>query len=162
MKITNLTKLIIRFLGGGKIDFPTSNLREVEIEPFDGESGNEGSGNNDELISNTKMAFANFLNRDIGEGSSYTKDDVELPDKYIYVDSNNKEIYEIYPCGAGMAFPLYLKNRNLNENNIVLSIGGLTLYENARITNLDTIPSDFTNRTSLNLIDYHYFRANLI
>lgn len=39
MKITNLTKLIIRFLGGGIINFPTKHLKEIEIEPFDGEGG---------------------------------------------------------------------------------------------------------------------------
>ncbi len=105
--------------------------------------------------------FANLLNRDLEEGSPlYTEDDVELPDKYIYIDGFNKEVYEIDPRGVSTAFPLYLKNRNLNENNIILSVGGLILYKDARITNTDTIPSEFTNRTSLNLSDYFYCRSN--
>lgn len=158
MKITNLTKLIIRFLGGGKIDFPTSNLREVEIEPFDGEGGSEESGNNDELISNTKKMFANFVNNHLKEDPPlYTEDDVELPDKYIYINNTDKEIYEVSPRAGSMAMPLYLKNRDLNENKIIITGSSPELSVDERRINIDIIFSDFTNKSSLNLSDYIFY-----
>lgn len=73
MKITNLTKLIIRFLGGGKIDFPTNNLREVEIEPFDGEGGET-------------MDFKTYCDTIIRNyliDSNIDVEDVVMPDIYI-------------------------------------------------------------------------------
>lgn len=48
MKVTKLTKLLISFMGGGKIDFPTRHLRDVEIEG-DGLDGGGGQEEVDEI-----------------------------------------------------------------------------------------------------------------
>ena len=42
MKITNIKKLWIKFIGGGLIKFPHENLREVEIEGDGAEDGGDG------------------------------------------------------------------------------------------------------------------------
>lgn len=162
MKLTNLSKLLIKFIGGGLVNFPTRYLKEVEVEAEGGENDGGGSGNNDdELISNAKMAFANFVNNDLEEDPPlYTEDDVELPDKYIYINDTDKEIYEVGPYGGKVAIPLYLKNRNLTENNIVLYPGGPGLSKDNRKLNLDTMISDLTNKTSLNLSDYIWYRPD--
>lgn len=43
MKIQNPLKLIIKFIGGGVIKFPTKHLRWIDVEPINS-SNNEGTG----------------------------------------------------------------------------------------------------------------------
>ena len=89
MKITNLTKLIIRFLGGGKIDFPTSNLREVEIEPFDG-----GASDDD----NNKIYFP-YWSKPVGFVLSYDffHSNIEYDDNSgeVLVNDDNIVVYPL-------------------------------------------------------------------
>ena len=47
MKFTNISKLLIKFIGGGLVNFPTRYLKEVEVEAEGGE--NDGGGNSDNL-----------------------------------------------------------------------------------------------------------------
>lgn len=49
MKVTKLTKLLISFMGGGKIDFPTRHLRDVEIEGDGLDGGGGGQEETDEI-----------------------------------------------------------------------------------------------------------------
>lgn len=161
MKITNLTKLIIRFLGGGKIDFPTSNLREVEIEPFDNEGSSEESGNNDELILKTKQLIADYGSKTFNGGAhKYVADNVELPDFYIYFDRDNKILYD---CSIEMSYidpqliPVYLNSRNIGEDSIIISNNGYYSLANIPATPLNffisTLPEGTVNKISFNVDD---------
>ena len=63
MKFTNIKQLIIKFMGGGIINFPTRFLRWVKIEgnidgSDDGGDGGGGSGGDDEIVD----AFSLFPN----------------------------------------------------------------------------------------------------
>lgn len=49
MKVTKLTKLLISFMGGGKIDFPTRHLKEVEINGDGLDGGGGGQEETDEV-----------------------------------------------------------------------------------------------------------------
>lgn len=51
MKVTNIKKLWIKFIGGGLINFPHENLREVEI---DGDGLDGGGGGQEEEIDEVK------------------------------------------------------------------------------------------------------------
>lgn len=161
MKLTNLSKLLIKFIGGGLVNFPTRYLKEVEVEAEGGESDGEGSENNDELISNTKKIYASYINViNGGETLSYTEDNVELPDKYISVDETAKEIYEAGSY-CGLTTALYLKNRSLNDNNIVANISNRPiLYKNASIKDSNILTQNYINKTSINLDDYIVFSNN--
>lgn len=67
MKFTNISKFIIRFMGGGKINFPFNHLKEVEINgDSDGESG-EGADSSENVIDLIRnLYYTNKkINRDI-------------------------------------------------------------------------------------------------
>lgn len=164
MKFTNLSKLLIKFIGGGLVNFPTRYLKEVEVEAEGGENDGGGSGNNDdELISNTKKIYASYVNGHSGEETPlYTEDNVELPDKYICVDQTAKEIYEVGSY-CGLASPLYLKNRSLNDNNIIADNRNRPiLYKDATIMNANILLQNFINKSSINLDDYINFSVTPI
>lgn len=88
MKFTNLSKLLIKFIGGGKIDFPTNNLREVEIEPFDG-----GASDDD----NNKIYFP-YWSKPIGFvlSNDFFNSNIEYDDNSGEVLVNNDNIV-VYP-----------------------------------------------------------------
>lgn len=162
MKFTNLSKLLIKFIGGGLVNFPTRYLKEVELEGEGGESEGGESGNDDELISNTKKIFAAYVNAGNQGETSYTEDNVELPDKYIAVNGTTKEIYEVASC-CGIAAPLYLKNRSLNDNNIIINTSNNpALYKVESILDANVLVQNFINKTSLNLNDYISFKPKSI
>lgn len=59
MKVTNIKKLWIKFIGGGLIKFPHENLREVEIEG----DGLDGGGGGQEEVDVVKQYIDNFANK---------------------------------------------------------------------------------------------------
>lgn len=134
MKFTNLTKLIIRFLGGGKIDFPTSNLREVEIEPFDseGSGGNENSGEFD--LDAFKQDIVDNINKFVDD--PITTDNIIMPDAFIIdknfnyneqlppdlVDTDLTQFLASYCVGITNVTPIYLED-SLVDNNDNLYFG---------------------------------------
>lgn len=100
MKVTKLTKLLISFMGGGKIDFPTRHLRDVEIEG----DGLDGGGGGQEEVDVVKQYIDNVvLNlKESNHESDYVdlikyKTDLniapvpisEIPEKYLIGDINN-------------------------------------------------------------------------
>lgn len=59
MKIQNPTKLDIFFQGGGIIKFPVKNLKQIDIEPIDG----DGGGSDEEPAELTKLdVIKNYVN----------------------------------------------------------------------------------------------------
>lgn len=100
MKITKLTKLLISFMGGGKIDFPTRHLREVEIEGDDLDGGGGGQEEVDVVKQHIDNVVLNIKESNY-EGyyvnSVKYKTDLniapvpisEIPKEYIIGDINN-------------------------------------------------------------------------
>ena len=167
MKFTNISKFIIKFMGGGKINFPFNHLKEVEVEAEGGESDGGGSEDNDELLLKTKQLIADYGSKTFGNGThEYVADDVELPDAYIYFDSNNLILYDcdleaIYINGQPL-IPIYLKSRNIKEDSIIFrGQTGCSLRSNVLDTPLDLIISKFpegtVNNISININDYIAF-----
>ncbi len=54
MKVQNPTKLDIFFKGGGIIKFPVQNLKQIDIEPIDGDGGSSDGGDGED---NSEEAF---------------------------------------------------------------------------------------------------------
>ena len=167
MKFTNLSKLWIKFIGGGLVNFPTRYLKEVEVEAEGGESDGEGSGNNDELLLKTKQLIADYGSKTFGSGTDkYTVDNVELPDAYIYFDDVGGILYDcsleaVYISGQPL-IPLYLKSRNIKQDSIVFrGKMGCSLRSNVLDTPLDliigTFPDGTVNNISININDYIAF-----
>lgn len=170
MKITNLTKLIIRFLGGGKIDFPTSNLREVEIEPFDseGSGGNENAGGFD--LDTFKQNIVDTFNKAVG--GSITTDNIIMPDAFIIdknfnfneprpfdlVDADLTQFLASYCLGIPNVHPIYLED-SLVDNNSNLYFGiygtGYALRDRSQFNtrDFDNLP-DNSYDGDLNLSNY--------
>lgn len=179
MKITNLTKLIIRFLGGGKIDFPTSNLREVEIEPFDseGSGGNENSGEFD--LDTFKQNIVDTYNKAVGD--SITIDNIIIPDAFIIdknfnfneqlppdlVDADLTQFLASYCLGIPNVTPIYLED-SLVDNNSNLYFGiygtGYAIRDRSQFNtrDFDSLP-DNSYDGDLDLSNYVYlFNMGLI
>ena len=100
MKVTNIKKLWIKFIGGGLIKFPHENLREVKIEG----DGLDGGGGGQEEVDIVKQHIDNVvLNlKESNHESDYVdlvkyKTDLnispvpfsEIPKEYIIGDINN-------------------------------------------------------------------------
>lgn len=85
MKFTNISKFIIKFMGGGKINFPFNHLKEVEINgDNDGESG-EGGGSSENVI-------------DLIRNLYYTNENINR-DTWPFDDLSSKEyVEEEYDC----------------------------------------------------------------
>lgn len=167
MKFTNLSKLLIKFIGGGLVNFPTRYLKEVEVEAEGGESDGGGSGNDDELLLKSKQLIADYCSKTFGDGTSkYTADDVELPDFYIYFDTNNKILYD---CSLEMCWidpqiiPVYLNSRNIGEDSIIINDRCSYSLANILATPLSlfisSLPEGTVNKISLNIDDYIIFQG---
>ncbi len=100
MKFTNVTQLIIKFMGGGLINFPTRFLRWVKIngDTDDSDDGGGGSGNN----SNTFFQLATIQpNRYMvvpPDGDTLALIDIENLDLNTFIDynENSKDIAFFY------------------------------------------------------------------
>lgn len=161
MKFTNLSKLLIKFIGGGLVNFPTRYLKEVEVEAEGGESDGEGSGNDNELLLKTKQLIADYGSKTFQGGThEYVADDVELPDFYIYFDTDNKILYD---CSIEMCYinpqliPVYLNSRNIAEDSIIISSNGRYSSSNAPTRSLSSfigiLPEGIVNKISFNIDD---------
>lgn len=170
MKFTNLSKLLIKFIGGGLVNFPTRYLKEVEVEAEGGESDGEGSGNNDELLLKTKQIIADYASAHLGNGTQeYVADNVELPDFYIYFDRDNKILYD---CNLEISYidprliPVYLNSRNIGEDSIIIADDGKYSSANIPATPLSlfisSLPEGTVNKISLNADDYIIFEKLII
>lgn len=108
MKVTKLTKLLISFMGGGKIDFPTRHLREVEIEGDGLDGGGGGQEETDEVkiyldelatrvksskdyVSSYDMALNSFIPKEIIEGEDGFEDIINSSKEQgkVQGDTNN-------------------------------------------------------------------------
>lgn len=161
MKFTNISKLLIKFIGGGLVNFPTRYLKEVEVEAEDGENDGGGSGNNDELLLKTKQLIADYGSKTFRGGThEYTVDDVELPDFYIYFDTDNKILYD---CSIEMCYldpqliPVYLNSRNIAEDSIIITDHNSYSLANILATPLNLfisrLPEGTVNKISFNVDD---------
>lgn len=161
MKLTNLSKLLIKFIGGGLVNFPTRYLKEVEVEAEGGESDSGGSGNDNELLLKTKQLIADYGSKTFRGGThKYVADDVELPDFYIYFDGNDKILYE---CSIEMSYinhqliPVYLKSRNIGEDSIIITNNNRYSSSNAPTKSLSSFignaPEGIVNKITFNIDD---------
>lgn len=161
MKLTNLSKLLIKFIGGGLVNFPTRYLKEVEVEAEGGENDGGGSGNNDKLLLKTKQLIADYASKNFRGGThEYVADDVELPDFYIYFDSNDKILYD---CSIEMCYldpqliPVYLNSRNIAEDSIIITDHNSYSSSNATTSSLSSfigkLPEGIVNKISFNIDD---------
>lgn len=166
MKLTNLSKLLIKFIGGGLVNFPTRYLKEVEVEAEGGENDGGGSENDDELLLKTKQIIADYASVHLGNGTQeYVADDVKLPDFYIYFDRNNKILYD---CNLEISYidlqllPVYLRSRNIAEDSIIITSNGYSLA-NIPATPLNlfisTLPEGTVNKISFNVDDYIIYQG---
>lgn len=84
MKITKLTKLLISFMGGGKIDFPTRHLRDVEIEG----DGLDGGGGGQEETDEVKIYLDELATKVKSSGSDeYEMTLMSLASKEEYIEN---------------------------------------------------------------------------
>lgn len=161
MKFTNLSKLLIKFIGGGLVNFPTRYLKEVELEAEGGENDGGGSGNDNELLLKTKQFIADYGSKTFGDGTKeYTSDNVELPDFYIYFDRDDKILYE---CSIEMCYvnpqiiPVYLNSRNIGEDSIIITDRYHYSLSNTPTESLSsfisTLPEGTVNKISFNIDD---------
>ena len=168
MKFTNLSKLLIKFIGGGLVNFPTRYLKEVEVEAEGGESDGGGSGNNDELLLKTKQIIADYATDLFGnQETPYTTDNVELPDAYIYFDGNNNILYdgslELIGCSSGYITPVYLNSRNIPKNSVIidshLQYAKSSLIGTPLSLFISNLPEGTVNKISFNADDYIIFEG---
>lgn len=98
MKITKLTKLLISFMGGGKIDFPTRHLKEVEIngDGLDGGGGGQEETDEvktylDELATKVKSSKDYAFSYDMALNSFTPKEIIEGEDGFEDIINSFKE-----------------------------------------------------------------------
>lgn len=155
MKFTNISKFIIKFMGGGKINFPFNYLKEVEINgDNDGESegGNENTGGFD--LDTFKQNIVDIYNKDAD--TPITTDNIIMPDAFVSFDEQQgatdvdlMQFLSSSSIGLLTVLPLYLKdsfdNRNLyfglKGNSYTLAFYGG--FDNQK--NFDNIPDEFYN-----------------
>lgn len=129
MKFTNISKFIIKFMGGGKINFPFNHLKEVEINgDNDGEGGGgEDSGEFD--LDTFKQDIVDIYNK--FADTPITTDNVIIPDAFImnknlsydetpqapdFVDTDLTQFLASFCCNVPNVVPLYLKDSFDNRN----------------------------------------------
>lgn len=174
MKFTNISKFIIKFMGGGKINFPFNYLKEVEINgDNDGESGgNENSGGFD--LDTFKQNIVDTYNK-IAE-ASITKDNIVMPDAFIIdknfsrdndrppislSDTDLTQFLASYLLNVNNVYPLYLKDTLIdNDSNNYFGFIDNTIYfdhygEFQRVENFDNMP-DNAYDGNLDLSNYVY------
>lgn len=160
MKFTNISKFIIKFMGGGKINFPFNYLKEVEINgDNDGESGgSENSGGFD--LDTFKQNIVDTYNKKAE--TPITKDNIIMPDAFImnenfsyseehlsphFVDTDLTEFLASCCLGIPNVYPLYVKD-SFDENNVYFGIYGQDPYRLAHHTefrtqiNFDNMPDN--------------------
>lgn len=157
MKFTNLSKLLIKFIGGGLVNFPTRYLKEVELEAEGGESDGGGSGNDDELVLHTKEVIANRYQVEI--------DDVKLPEHYVVFKRSENRLIEVskeiaFFEGnlADTVIAIYSKDTVITKNSVAAHAKtGLGFVEESVTLNKFIDFSTVKNETSLNLDDYVFY-----
>lgn len=80
MKIEHITKLIIKFIGGGIVNFPTRFLKWIKVESCDCDGGGDDEGGDDGDDSQDTVALEDFNSfyisvRDDNYANTYQVDD---------------------------------------------------------------------------------------
>lgn len=131
MKFTNISKFIIKFMGGGKINFPFNYLKEVEIN---GDNDGEGGGGEDSEgfdLDTFKQNIVDIYNKTAD--TPITTDNIIMPDAFVMgepVSSDEQQGTTYHVVDADLmkflssacissfnVIPIYLKD-SLNENNV--------------------------------------------
>ena len=165
MKIQNPTKLDILFKGGGIIKFPVQNLKQIDIEPIDG----DGGGNDEESPAElTKLdVLKNYVNLlyeryniefDVVEETS-SGDEEEVFDEN---DNPTGEIITItmknYTFVPKTSVPIVYLNKNSSGSISKNGSDGLTLQNtdssDLSENGISKIILDDTELTIQQLIDY--------
>ncbi len=157
MKFTNIKKLIIKFMGGGIINFPTKFLRWVKIEGDidDSDDGGGSGGGEVEMIRINKEAFPvndqDILLNTVDKQKGYTLE--EIFDKGADVV---QMLVDLFKANAPITSPV-------NEwlNNISMSLGyegewgvkdwGKPEFPELQITRVYENGQYYNNKPSLNL-----------
>ena len=94
MKFTNISKFIIKFMGGGKINFPFNNLKEVEIN---GDNDGEGGG-----IEQNSRDYFPYWSKPIGFiilGDDFFSNIETDDDGQAFINDDNIVIYPLEDFG---------------------------------------------------------------
>lgn len=128
MKFTNISKFIIKFMGGGKINFPFNYLKEVEINgDNDGESGGSDENTCGFNINTFKQNIVDIYNEDPDTDTPITIDNIIMPNAFLMNDSEQDVLHFIdadltkflasFSLNMPVIFPLYLRD-SFDENNL--------------------------------------------
>lgn len=167
MKFTNISKFIIKFMGGGKINFPFNYLKEVEINgDNDGESegGNENTGGFD--LDTFKQNIVDIYNKDAD--TPITTDNIIMPDAFVmrelvsfdeqqeptyhFVDVDLMQFLSSSSIGLPDVFPIYLKD-SFDQNNVYFGHGRIG-YKLAH-------RNEFNSQMNFNGITNNEYNGNL-
>ena len=152
MKFTNVKQLIIKFMGGGLINFPTRFLRWVKINGDSDDSDDGGSGGSvdintildnislkDDLL--TKLRAIDYTNQDPDDGvlTDLTFDDVfndydDFIKSCLYREEPPAILAIIFPQYNFVRLDIDTNNMHLNitdEDDNTYSVG--IIYENNNI-----------------------------
>ena len=133
MKVTKLTKLLISFMGGGKIDFPTRHLREVEIEG----DGLDGGGGDQEEVDVVKQHIDNFVLFSKENGSEIDYLDNIFYKTYFLEDISISEIPEGHLIGDVNNFDYVLRDMSTIDPNDEEGIPTFILLTNEQLQYLN-------------------------
>lgn len=130
MKIQNPIKLIIKFIGGGVIKFPTKHLRWIDVEPINS-SDNDGESGDDFPYQPGKVKY--WVLDIFGEGTHIDPEDVNkviIDGEVILAGKLNDYIDEHWTYkGAPLQFiPMFDKD-NFKNN---LSFSGIIVDKNEK------------------------------
>ena len=116
MKFTNVKQLIIKFMGGGLINFPTRFLRWVKINGDSDDSDGGGSDDNNILILNNEE-YANFHST-----SSFNEYLIYIAEEDIDYESEEDLTISIYELDESIINNI-INNIN-NDGYVPIRIGG--------------------------------------
>lgn len=136
MKFTNISKFIIKFMGGGKINFPFNYLKEVEING----DNDGGSGETMDFKTYCDAAIKNYL-----IDSNIPIEDVVMPDIYVQFSLSNEVIEDgDYLKPYLYIAPLYKDTLVINESKKYINgqsgIGYITLGSGNSVEKDTSIP----------------------
>ena len=121
MKLTNIKQLIIKFMGGGIINFPTRFLRWVKIDGIsDGsDDGGGGGGGGDASIDELMEAFGNF---DISINPAGAE--AMASSEYLDNGSKNSFSYGYTPTANAVSVPIenYINVTNWDVYKLLMAI----------------------------------------
>lgn len=166
MKYTNIKKLLIKFMGGGLINFPTRFLRWIKIDgdaKGDDSGGGSDGGSQEELdfINQAVNIIKNSTDSNFMTISTYDDIKTEIPPEVQKIgDENNADyVFSLFvrnpDTGDGGGILLFLTE---DEFNIVwnITIASTKSYLKGYIELNDTNGYDYNNKSSNKYLNFDF------